>query len=61
MCNVCPIIAGKSCAIVYKCSVLMEKCLYKICLLEQAFSSRVLGKPCSGMFSVGNKFDRKNR
>jgi DNA-binding Lrp family transcriptional regulator len=26
----------------------MEKCLYNICLLEQAFNSVILGKPCFG-------------
>jgi Lrp/AsnC family transcriptional regulator for asnA, asnC and gidA len=47
--NICPIITGTICDYVYKHSVLMEKCLYNICLIEQAFTGRVLGNRALGM------------
>ena len=46
LCNVYPIITGKKCVYVCKRSVLMEKCLYNISLLEQTFRIKVLEKPC---------------
>jgi DNA-binding Lrp family transcriptional regulator len=37
----------EKCVYVCKCSVLTEKCLYNISLLEQPFRSKVLEKPCA--------------
>ena len=59
--SICPIIVHEVCAYVCKRSVFMEKCLYNIYLLEQAFNGKVLGKLGSGEFKTGNESNRKHR